>query len=930
MLLAFGCCFFVWRLIMKKALKKLGAGILAMAMIASLTPVTGIASLADETETGTPATTEETEKDKQEPAGKTDTDKQKETQKPSEETPKETGESETAVPKETEKPEVLTPTETEAPKETEAGTTEETEAPKETEKAEVPHESEKPAEETPKEPEGKDSNSKKNGSSETGTIPNIKMSATGKMTWDPYPNANKYTVQIDGNDGYYNTFNRTFEANSEIDDLIKSSRIKKSSSYTIVIFAYDSNDTLLATGSYVYEYNSSAEPVQPGVLNAGISSEGILTWDAYEGAHEYHLYINGRGVNLKEDQFSIDLNKAIDKMIRNGDITKGSSYEIYIMAFTTYSKAEWKKTYSYVSSAELVVPGTIGNPAISNGMLSWDTYTGATEYEVTLLHDGVISHFGRVNTNSFNINAKIDEAIEQGGLIKKSPYKIEILAYAGDGVVIAKCQTDYSYESSAEPIPPKPLETINANISADGVLSWDQIEEADTYYVVISGYQYWVYHTSSSLDLKKTIDRLIKNGDITKTGSYKIEMQAQNKYGAKIAEWSGTTFTYDSPASFISVGDLSVSITNGILTWKVYAGAMFYSVELAGVSTETKPQPFSIDLNKWIDLSIKAGTLKKSDHYPVEINAYDEDGVVIATWSENYEYNSNVDPVVVGTIKNPVISNGTLTWDPYDGAQRYVVYFSTYGEGTETTTFELNKAIDKAIKAGNIVKKSPYSIRIEAYDSDNIVIAECSVGDYPYDSQAERIECGTLNASIENGILKWEPYANAYKYILVINGAWDEDYVFNQPTPVKLNEAVYSLNSEGFYVGMTDYSITLYAYDSDGITLAKWSGPFEYVRSANPMSVAPKTAKVKYKKVRKKTRLVARSKVLTIKNANGVLSYRKLSGNKKILINAKNGVVTVKKKLKRGTYKVRVQVTTSGNAYYTGKAKTVTFKIKVK
>ncbi|MCR4777122.1 MAG: hypothetical protein K5869_12185, partial [Saccharofermentans sp.] len=265
---------------MKKALKKLGAGILAMAMIASLTPVTGIASLADETETGTPAATEETEKDKQEPAGKTDTDKQKETQKPSEETPKVTEKTEadkpeeTQAPKETEKTEAEKPGETEAPKETEAGTPEETEASKETEKAEVPHESEKPAEETPKEPEGTDSNSKKNGSSETGTIPNIKMSATGKMTWDPYPNANKYTVQIDGNDGYYNTFNRTFEANSEIDDMIKSSRIKKSSSYTIVIFAYDSNDTLLATGSYVYEYNSSAEPVQPGVLNAGISSGG--------------------------------------------------------------------------------------------------------------------------------------------------------------------------------------------------------------------------------------------------------------------------------------------------------------------------------------------------------------------------------------------------------------------------------------------------------------------------------------------------------------------------------------------------------------------------------------------------------------------------------------------------------------------------------
>lgn len=95
--------------------------------------------------------------------------------------------------------------------------------------------------------------------------------------------------------------------------------------------------------------------------------------------------------------------------------------------------------------------------------------------------------------------------------------------------------------------------------------------------------------------------------------------------------------------------------------------------------------------------------------------------------------------------------------------------------------------------------------------------------------------------------------------------------------------------------------------------------------------VSAKTAKVKYKKVKKKTQTLAVSKVLTIKDARGTLSFAKVSGNKKIKINSKTGKVTVKKKLRKGTYKVKVKVKAAGNDEYFASAwKTVTFKIKVK
>jgi len=56
----------------------------------------------------------------------------------------------------------------------------------------------------------------------------------------------------------------------------------------------------------------------------------------------------------------------------------------------------------------------------------------------------------------------------------------------------------------------------------------------------------------------------------------------------------------------------------------------------------------------------------------------------------------------------------------------------------------------------------------------------------------------------------------------------------------------------------------------------------------------------------------------------------KKSFKKKLSIDAKTGRVTVKKGLKKGTYKVKVKVRAEGDANYNASAvKTVTFRIKV-
>lgn len=101
-------------------------------------------------------------------------------------------------------------------------------------------------------------------------------------------------------------------------------------------------------------------------------------------------------------------------------------------------------------------------------------------------------------------------------------------------------------------------------------------------------------------------------------------------------------------------------------------------------------------------------------------------------------------------------------------------------------------------------------------------------------------------------------------------------------------------------------------------------GPFSVsVENPNPITVQTKTVSIIAGKK------VAAKKVFFVKNAAGKVTYKKVSGNKKITI-SKSGKISVKKNLKKGTYKLKVKVSAAGNNDFVAGSKTVTVKIKVK
>ena len=102
-----------------------------------------------------------------------------------------------------------------------------------------------------------------------------------------------------------------------------------------------------------------------------------------------------------------------------------------------------------------------------------------------------------------------------------------------------------------------------------------------------------------------------------------------------------------------------------------------------------------------------------------------------------------------------------------------------------------------------------------------------------------------------------------------------------------------------------------------------------YNKSANTLVAKGKTATVKLKNLKKKNQTVSQKNAFSVTKANGKVTYTKSRGNKNITVSGA-GRITVKKGLKKGTYKIEVKVKAAGDNTHKAVTKTVTVTIKVK
>ena len=105
---------------------------------------------------------------------------------------------------------------------------------------------------------------------------------------------------------------------------------------------------------------------------------------------------------------------------------------------------------------------------------------------------------------------------------------------------------------------------------------------------------------------------------------------------------------------------------------------------------------------------------------------------------------------------------------------------------------------------------------------------------------------------------------------------------------------------------------------------------FKITKAPNKLTAKGKSTSVSLASVKKGAVKITKTKVYTVKNGAGTITYKKASGNGALSVNSKTGSITVKKGTKKGTYTVKVTVKAAGNANYKTASKTVNVKITIK
>ena len=491
--------------------------------------------------------------------------------------------------------------------------------------------------------------------------------------------------------------------------------------------------------------------------------------------------------------------------------------------------------------------------------------------------------------------------------------------------------------------------TISNIKVTNGVLSWNKYSGA-TWYDVYVFSQNIYSEEENSCSLNAEIDDLIKNGNLTKGDSYRIRIEAStvdSEGDYVILAKADYKYTYKSPATTPAPkGDFAnVKVNKGVLTWDKVKGASYYEVDIYDSENNlvdyVEVDVTSVKLTDWINSLVNNNKLDKSGKCLIKLYAVDEDGYFFAYYRFEYSYKSSATPKALGTIKNVRVENGYLRWDAFANTDNYEIKISK--QVIENWIFDnefeldfLNSQIDFYVKDGKVKKGSSYTLTINAYDGNLDKIATVNYS-YKYDTKVNPIKVGSVSAKINKGILTWSPIkGKSYDYSMLVCSSkvfkdwYDDQYNWQtiSDTSINVNDEIEDLVRTKMFDKDNTYVIVIQATDEDGHIVAETR---LYSKTLNVSGV--KTVKAKARKLRKKKKTVARNKIMTLSDTKGSVTYslKKVNKKKKFFkINKHNGKLTIKKKLKKGKYKVTYRITASGNDIYAKATKDVTVTVRVK
>ena len=276
----------------------------------------------------------------------------------------------------------------------------------------------------------------------------------------------------------------------------------------------------------------------------------------------------------------------------------------------------------------------------------------------------------------------------------------------------------------------------------------------------------------------------------------------------------------------------------------------------------------------------------------------------------------------------------SFTWDQVEGAEGYVLSFAavdddydygatyiqggTRSKGSIETDYHTSSTLNMQSSGYTLTKGKTYKITVKAWTKGEVGLSNY-IGSFHYNFTYG-----------EESTIEFVPNGDD----TLKAGAESQDQTADEPAESKPADAEPDKTEPArTEPAKTEPAKTESAENGTAESKSVESKPTESksasAKKVNPMTVKAGTVKASFAKLKKKNISIAAKKAFTIKKAKGKVTFKKISGSGKVTV-SKAGKITIKKKSKKGTYKIVVKVTAAGNGTYKAKSKNVKVKIIVK
>ena len=184
-------------------------------------------------------------------------------------------------------------------------------------------------------------------------------------------------------------------------------------------------------------------------------TNGILTWEAVDGATSYRIVMSSMETYVTTN--SIDIYGWIDQLIKERKIFNDDGYDLYIEANDADGSDFARTDYSFNYKSKAVPAGQlpeITNPDISSdGNLTWDQYDNGNDlegYYIRIIGKETYTAWASMYDLNLDLKSTIASIVAYNGFTECTSYKIQVFArsYSKDAFVAESSVLTYNYKQA--------------------------------------------------------------------------------------------------------------------------------------------------------------------------------------------------------------------------------------------------------------------------------------------------------------------------------------------------------------------------------------------------------------------------------------------------------------------------------------------------